>query len=52
MWITKSASSSLDPRIPFIAYQDITAKDGKFVGKAGRGKLVKRDPTHSFVGRI
>jgi len=25
---------------------EIAAKDGKFVGKVGRGKLVKRDPTH------
>ncbi len=25
---------------------EIAAKDGKFVGTVGRGKLVKRDPTH------
>jgi dihydropyrimidinase len=25
---------------------EVAAKDGKFVGKVGRGKLVKRDPTH------
>jgi len=25
---------------------EIATKDGKFVGKVGRGKLVKRDPTH------
>ena len=25
---------------------EIAAKDGKFVGKIGRGKLIKRDPTH------
>jgi len=25
---------------------EIAAKDGKFVGKVGRGKLIKREPTH------
>ena len=25
---------------------EVAAKDGKFVGKLGRGKLVKREPTH------
>ncbi|MGA2605493.1 MAG: amidohydrolase family protein, partial [Verrucomicrobiia bacterium] len=25
---------------------ELAAKDGKFVGTVGRGKLVKRDPTH------
>ena len=25
---------------------EIAARDGKFVGKVGRGKLIKRDPTH------
>jgi dihydropyrimidinase len=25
---------------------EVAAKDGKFVGKVGRGKFVKRDPTH------
>jgi len=25
---------------------EIAVKDGKFVGKVGRGKLLKREPTH------
>jgi dihydropyrimidinase len=25
---------------------EVAVKDGKFVGKIGRGKLVKREPTH------
>jgi len=25
---------------------ELAAKDGKFVGKVGRGKLIKREPTH------
>ena len=25
---------------------EVAAKDGKFVGKVGRGKLIKREPTH------
>jgi hypothetical protein len=25
---------------------EVAVKDGKFVGKVGRGKLVKRDPAH------
>jgi dihydropyrimidinase len=25
---------------------EVAVKDGKFVGKVGRGKLLKREPTH------